>query len=101
MGIIRRIYNTCFGDGLIKTGPSAATVEFGITLEERVSTGGAVVGAYFFGVFKGTGKRSFGTLLASDIKDIGGQDFLPFLVTEIHFISGIAGENGSFGAIHG
>jgi hypothetical protein len=101
MGIIRRIDDTGFGNRLIETGPSAATVEFGITLEERVSTGGAMIGTYIFRVFKGTGKRSFCSFLPRDVIDIGRQDFLPFLLTEIHFISGIAGVNGIFGAIHG
>lgn len=94
MGIIRGIDDTGLADGLIKTGPAATAVEFGIAFKERVATGGTVISAHFLKVFKLAGPGSFRSFHPGDIVHIGREYLLPFCLAHVHLAGIRMGING-------
>jgi hypothetical protein len=63
----------------IKTGPTAAGVEFGVGSEQLSATTGASVNARVFAVVIFAGEGALGTFLARDPVLLRREDFLPFL----------------------
>jgi hypothetical protein len=83
MAIVGRVQDATLCKGLKKAGPTAATFEFGLTLEQGLSTGLAMVGAYFAGLFDRAAPGSLGPFLARNVIDIRGKDLLPFALRQV------------------
>lgn len=85
MAVIGCIDHAAFADGFIKTWPAAATFKFRIAFEQRVATGGTVVGADLKMFFEGAAPRALGAFHAGDIVYVRRQDLFPFLLGQIQF----------------
>ena len=79
MAVVWCVDDAFFRDWFKKAGPSTATVEFGIALEQCVATSGTEIGSFFIKFFKFAGPGPFRSLLPGDIILLRCQDLFPLL----------------------
>src|SRR6185437_1200659 len=105
--MIGRINNAAFTDRLIKAGPAAAALEFGIAAEKGVAAYRAIVGADLLGFLQRTAPWPLGTLHPGYFIYIPRQDLFPLFLGQIDLrtvgmrIDRVVGMPCCFFCIHG